>query len=89
MANAKKTTKKKPPKRKEEVWKCATACSWEGPKSTLQTKDFGRLGKTDVCPKCESEDVFPRDDGGWEKGAEEQARNRAHQDNIRANFPDD
>ena len=89
MAKTKKPAKKKAAKRKEEVWKCATACSWEGPKSTLKTKDFGRLGKTDVCPKCESEDVFPRDDGGWEKGAEAQARSEDHRQFMMNNFPDD
>jgi len=41
-------------------WVC-TDCGWKGHESTLVIKDFGKHGLGHVCPKCESEDVFPDD----------------------------
>lgn len=40
-------------------WACAS-CRWHGPKP-----------ETCNCPKCKSEDVFPTDDGGWDKKPDE------------------
>jgi hypothetical protein len=60
--------KKAEAERDAQVWKCAKkTCGWEG---TPVSKDFGDRGKAPTCGQCGSEDVFPKNDGGWPKEEE-------------------
>lgn len=56
----------------DAMWVCA-AC---GPDEHPDEHSFKRLDSND-CPKCGSADIFLRDDGSWERIAEEELNNHS------------
>lgn len=58
-----------------DVWKCARkVCGWEG---LPVMKNFGELGEAPTCGRCGTEDVFPKNDGGWDRPEVEPGGRRA------------